>query len=547
LAEAITVLREATTLLPDDHPAHATVLTNLSQVLNDRQQLTAYETKVEHARNWAVRRATEQETGEIPVHLTGLTPHPPVDFADAEEAVRLARQPLASLPPGHPNRTTKLIALGLALRDRYSLAKEEADQAEAVAVFAEAASDSDAAPKLRARAGEWGAQLAANAGDWPAAATGYRTAVEMLPLLTPRELGRDDQEHQLRAFPGLAGNAAAAVLRAGGDPLDTITLLEQGRGILLAQAMGFDSITALRDGPTIDPSLAAAGPVVAVNVSAYGCHALITAADGARAVALPGVTARSVQVRSVAFRTALDIVTANEHATFAAEDRWAAARLLDQTLAWLWDNIAEPVLDVLGHNVSPPRGAELPRLWWMPTGMLSFLPLHAAGHHTTGDGGTLLDRVVSSYTPTLRALAHARARPVTSDRPVNPLVVAVSQSGGRTDLPAALDEAQFIHRHFAHSRVLVDEQACRADVLDSLRSSDWVHFACHAHSDWTNRRRAACSSLTDPSPCETSPGCAPRAPNSPTCPHAPPAVAEQSSPTRRSTSPQRSRSPATPT
>jgi len=35
------------------------------------------------------------------------------------------------------------------------------------------------------------------------------------------------------------------------------------------------------------------------------------------------------------------------------------------------------------------------------------LPLHGAGYHASGDGRTVLDRVVSSYTPTLRALREA--------------------------------------------------------------------------------------------------------------------------------------------
>jgi hypothetical protein len=39
-------------------------------------------------------------------------------------------------------------------------------------------------------------------------------------------------------------------------------------------------------------------------------------------------------------------------------------------------------------------------MWWVPTGNLSYLPLHAAGR----DDECVLDRVVSSYTPTVRSL-----------------------------------------------------------------------------------------------------------------------------------------------
>ncbi|MFG2222325.1 hypothetical protein [Streptomyces sp. NPDC048644] len=51
---------------------------------------------------------------------------------------------------------------------------------------------------------------------------------------------------------------------------------------------------------------------------------------------------------------------------------------------------------------------------WIPGGPLSLLPVHAAGHHGFGAAGrerrTVLDRVVSSCTPTVRALGHARER-----------------------------------------------------------------------------------------------------------------------------------------
>lgn len=76
---------------------------------------------------------------------------------------------------------------------------------------------------------------------------------------------------------------------------------------------------------------------------------------------------------------------------------------MTSVLEWLWDHITGPILSHLGYCASHP--AAWPRVWWCPTGPLTLLPLHAAGHHGTGDA--VYDRVVSSYTTTLRA--HARA------------------------------------------------------------------------------------------------------------------------------------------
>lgn len=48
------------------------------------------------------------------------------------------------------------------------------------------------------------------------------------------------------------------------------------------------------------------------------------------------------------------------------------------------------------------------RVWWSPSGALSSAS-HAAGHHSDSTR-TALDRVVSSYAPTVRALQSARSR-----------------------------------------------------------------------------------------------------------------------------------------
>jgi len=127
--------------------------------------------------------------------------------------------------------------------------------------------------------------------------------------------------------------------------------------------------------------------------------------------------------------------------------------------------------------------------------LLSFLPLHAAGHHQTRDDvnpATVADRVVSSYTPTIRALAHARrARPAaTANGPdraaaVNQLVViAMPQTPGASDLPSAAAEAGLLQQRFpGQTSTLTGAQATRDAVLAALPQAAWAHFACHGHCD----------------------------------------------------------------
>src|SRR4029077_20061596 len=97
-----------------------------------------------------------------------------------------------------------------------------------------------------------------------------------------------------------------------------------------------------------------------------------------------------------------------ERSPHTAPDLLILETAITTTLEWLWDHITAPILGTLGHTT--PASDVWPRLWWCPTGALTLLPLHAAGRHHTAD--TVYDRVISSYTPTLRALHHARTRPM---------------------------------------------------------------------------------------------------------------------------------------
>ncbi|KAK2472694.1 hypothetical protein H9L39_14869 [Fusarium oxysporum f. sp. albedinis] len=80
---------------------------------------------------------------------------------------------------------------------------------------------------------------------------------------------------------------------------------------------------------------------------------------------------------------------------------------MSSILGWLWDVAVCQILDVLGFP-KPPMDDEWPRVWWIAVGELSSFPLHDAGRHTSSSTDSVIDRVVSSYSPSVRALLHAR-------------------------------------------------------------------------------------------------------------------------------------------
>ena len=237
------------------------------------------------------------------------------------------------------------------------------------------------------------------------------------------------------------------------------------------------------------PELATAavdGPVVIVNASHHGCHALIVEADSElpRVIDLPHLSLDAAVNRAVAMVEAL-AGTGDPHRAFPQRER--SRRTVLDVLDWLWNVAAEPVLSALGHT-SPRRVGDLwPRVWWCPTGPLAILPFHAAGHHpvfrTATASGTdcVPGRVISSYTPTLTALTRAR-QPLTP-APVRQLTVGMPVTPGYLPLPAVSAEMNILARHFSPGPVnhqLTGPHATRAAVLAAVATHSWAHLACHA-------------------------------------------------------------------
>lgn len=227
--------------------------------------------------------------------------------------------------------------------------------------------------------------------------------------------------------------------------------------------------------------------VVALNVSRYRCDALVLAGGTVTDVPLRDLTFASVADKVDVLSQALD--RESEPAANSTEGA-DGNQVLSQILEWLWDAVAEPVLDHLGHRPAEP-GTRLPRIWWMPGGLLGLLPLHAAGYHREGRGRTVLDRVISSYTPTLRALGRARDQAV-SGPPERSLIVAMPTTPGQGIPPLrhVADEARFLQARLPAATLLIDDPGAadertptKASVLAGLPEAGIAHFACHAASN----------------------------------------------------------------
>ncbi|WP_157874322.1 CHAT domain-containing protein [Streptomyces sp. AcH 505] len=227
---------------------------------------------------------------------------------------------------------------------------------------------------------------------------------------------------------------------------------------------------------------AAQGPIVLVNIDRLRCDALVVTLHDIKLVPL------QISEGQLA-HTAKEFLEAAAVDRDAALDRKDAAReTVFTTLEWLWDTVAQPVLDAAGFTGPIPDGtprSEIPRLWWSTSGPLAHLPIHAAGYQrkeALGERRSVLDRVASSYTPSIRALHHARQAPTA--RCDAGAFLAVSQPTGDNGSDGASgDEVDAITRTLRGLRVIAGADAGVEHVLAELRSAAAVHFACHGISD----------------------------------------------------------------
>ncbi|MFL6117865.1 MAG: CHAT domain-containing protein [Catenulispora sp.] len=549
LAEASAQARDAVRVAHATHPDHADALALLTNTLHRAAVATRDASLLDDA-VFQARRAvlvTPDDFADAGAHLmnlgtTLLAKHELTGDSELlREAVSVIRQARLRTPGSHSRRPNRLLTMGTALGRAALSDHDDLAGSEAHAAFGEASAPT-APPAIRVRACQADARLAAVSGEWKSATRRYGEAIELLPQTAPRHLARIDREYQLSEVAGLVGEAAGAALHAG-SPRRAAVLFEHGRGVILNEDVGArGSLAALRkvDGPLADefvrirsllnvsetdsvdlPGAAArrgklaeqwraivadiqalppmrdflspltyralkaqaqAGPLIFLNAGPFRSDALVVTADGGPLVVpLPGATPSAVQLAVTRFLEAVDAEPPDQD-------------VMLEILAWSWDAIAEPVLAALGITGSAERK---PRVWWCPAGILSLLPLHAAGRHGGPGRATVMDRVVSSSLPTVRALAHARRpRAPRSDPdqgaetaasvavPGRCLVVAMPQTRDAVDalgVPGAEREARVIeHRFPGRTSVLAGPAATFEAVARELPNAAWAHFACHA-------------------------------------------------------------------
>ena len=491
LAAAIQAGQAAVDAALPGHPIMAVCLANLGGALRARFDLTGTEADRQAALSTYARAAE-------------VNPAPP------SMRIRMARAAAALAAESAPGRAAGLLEMAVRLLGEVAPRQlERSDQQYAIGGFAGLAGDAAALALADTGAGASRGERAARAlglleaGRAVLLSQALDTRSDLTdlrhqhPELAARftELRADlDQPEDLSApvvspdlSPALPGRAAENRRRLAGEFTAVLKLIR-----------ALDGFASFGLPPAASDLLGEAGlgPVVTFCVSTHGSYALLLTEDGITSLELPGLGYETLigQINSFhqARRTAAN-------PGIAVAGRITAERKLLEILEWLWDAAAGAVLDALGFRQPPPPGAAWPRIWWVPGGLLSLLPIHAAGYQTPALGGeqtwhTVMDRVISSYTPTIRALRHARQHP--SAAAGRALIVAMPATPGLPGggkLPNVLAEVARVRGLLPDSVLLAepgDQRAgkssgipTRANVLRQLPDCPVVHFACHGFTD----------------------------------------------------------------
>ncbi|KAJ7429460.1 CHAT domain-containing protein [Mycena galericulata] len=136
------------------------------------------------------------------------------------------------------------------------------------------------------------------------------------------------------------------------------------------------------------------------------------------------------------------------------------------------------------------------RIWWCPAGPLTFLPIHAAGLYGKDEvfGSKLSDFVISSYTPSVAALLEGFRPHSKSKREAQLLAVAQPSASGQLYIPGTreeIDRIQFLAKEKLPVLRFDEHEATVASVQAGMKTSSWVHFACHGVQDASNPTESA--------------------------------------------------------
>ncbi|KAJ7213678.1 CHAT domain-containing protein [Mycena rebaudengoi] len=472
LNESVLRLEAAVTLTPDGHPNKPLLLTNLGNSLHQRfERLHDSQDSQQLLQHY--NSAACSSTGPASVRFHAATQwakhahiHGPSSILRAYTSAIELLPELAWLGLSIADRHHRLLHAGQVVRDAASAAIAGGEYQKAVEWLDQG------------RSVIWGQLL------------NLRTPVDELRKSHPYLA---DQLVSLSTSLENSGTRDTAVVDAS-KPQSLQSITQQSHALALKrndilqqirELPGFQRF--LLSKPISELSLAAnVGPVTILNVSAYGCDALILMPgleDEVIHVPLNDFTPHEAQALAKSLASIVGTPGRSDRLLGFQEGDMAPDDIFSNILSELWLKIVRPILDALA--LTTPVSHNLGRIWWCPTGPLAFLPIHAAGLYGENQrfGSKLSDYLISSYTPSLTAMIHGFLPRSEYQGNLQLLAVTQPSANGQSYIPGTQEEIEGIQQHIqgkkVHLQWLDEEMATIDNVQKSMRNSIWVHFACH--------------------------------------------------------------------
>ncbi|KAG4273758.1 hypothetical protein FPRO04_01399 [Fusarium proliferatum] len=331
----------------------------------------------------------------------------------------------------------------------------------------------------------------------------------LIPRIIPRQQDNSDRQSSLAELAGFTSDAVAVAIQAG-QVVDALELLEQGQGLLgvsteqmqtdivdlekshpehaaeferlrkeinrpvdpdisatqstgLREALAlrlydagkeFDELVEkIRKLPNFDTFLQAPGldemqditdrgPIIIINISIICCDAIVIMPDCIQIIPIDGLSRADIE-----------------------------------------EKVLNGDRDRIGFSETP-KGDNWPHVWWIPTGLLKQFPLHAAGYHRKRTKETTLDRVVSSYASSVKAMIQARKRRKPTRETNKAVVVAMETTPTLSRLAFANQELEAVKDVcLSIGLEVVEPERRKAALIDQLRQCKFFHFAGHGCTD----------------------------------------------------------------
>ncbi|KAF9762253.1 hypothetical protein IL306_003488 [Fusarium sp. DS 682] len=452
---------------------------------------------------------------------------------DINEAIDVCERTLDSIPEDSPFRTNLWCKLGDLFCSKLSKEWSTSDAEEAVRSYRSAVNHPTGRTLNRIAAAAsvmpmcWSDEEVYEIGS---------TAIDLIPnIAAAKSLEAADRQHLLSYARGLAAAVTGAAIRLDKDPYEALAILEKGHGVLgsslvemrtdlkelqqdfplLAKKFvrlreelesssashlgdgyqpegddeGFrrrkaansldDLIGEIRQKPGFEGFLGRLTSEQIAEAATYGPIVIVNSSWHSSEIGCEGIIIDQENLTSMVFNNLDDGYMMEQDKGFD----FGTVESLEK----LWDNITGPVLEILGFTETPSDLQEWPHVWWICTGPLSRYPLHASGRHRERSGNTVMDRVISSYTPSLKALLHGRRHRDVTVGQAEALLIEMEYTTGQARLPQASAEIKVVSEICESMAIRpVSLSQSKQDYLACLRTAKIFHFAGHGYTNSGN-------------------------------------------------------------